>query len=216
MSVDPDVIEAIQPDENVPPGKLPFGIVHALNSAGITTYAQLSNYSPEAIMLIPGMTRAAVSRIRDELKRRNLNLGPLEMLPGQKTPPEAAEAPSSGGWHAGQDRKSMPVPGPTEQPPRYDADVVLLVHPPHPSQTAALLLPPPGPVSSDRTVWRSVERHHRERATLRDRFAMAALTGLLSSKNPDLKGGYRELNIHEVCENAYALADGMMKAREKK
>jgi hypothetical protein len=85
--IDPDLIVAIAPDENIPPGKLPYAIVHALYSAGITTYSQLSNYDATAIMLIPGMTRAAVECIRAELRRRNLNLGPLEGDPDQKVPP---------------------------------------------------------------------------------------------------------------------------------
>jgi hypothetical protein len=80
MSGNPDEIKAVQPDEDMPHGKLPYGIVQALNNAGITTYSQLSNYSPEAIMLLPGMTRAALTRIEAELARRNLRLGPSEAV----------------------------------------------------------------------------------------------------------------------------------------
>ena len=188
MSVDPDQIVAIAPDENIPPGKLPFWIVHALNGAGITTYLQLSNYSPETIMLIPSMTRAAVECIKAELGRRNLNLGPLVVIPAQKTPPEAmaaernvgltsnwgtsdptAPAPN-GGWHAGLTAQVPPI-----------------------SATAPLIAP----------------HHAPEQAFLRDQLAMAALAGLIASTTKH----HHPRSVASLATQTYEIADAMLKER---
>jgi hypothetical protein len=214
---DPDLIVAIAPDENTPPGKLPFWIVHALNSAGITTYSQLSNYDATAIMLIPGMTRAAVECIRAELRRRNLNLGPLVTIPAQKTSPEAAQAcgggagggdprcPTSGGGSDGASPEAMAsvrnvgltsnwgTSDPTAPAPNGGWHAGLTAQVPPISATA----PQPAP----------------EQAFLRDQLAMAALNGLVGRLA--LSGPYRGLNIHEACTDAYALADEMLKVRRR-
>jgi hypothetical protein len=55
----------------------------------------------------------------------------------------------------------------------------------------------------------SLQRQLRETATLRDQFAMAALTGLLA--NPDAAKYSKDRT-----EVAYELADGMLKEREDK
>jgi len=55
----------------------------------------------------------------------------------------------------------------------------------------------------------SLQRQLREIATLRDQFAMAALTGLLA--NPDAAK-----YSNDRTEVAYELADAMLKAREAK
>jgi hypothetical protein len=54
----------------------------------------------------------------------------------------------------------------------------------------------------------SLQRQLRETATLRDQFAMAALTGLLA--NPDAA------KYKDRAEVAYNYADAMLKAREDK
>lgn len=48
-------------------------------------------------------------------------------------------------------------------------------------------------------------------ATLRDQFAMAALTGLLSSTNTP-----PNVNMHEAALSAYLVADALLAAREAK
>lgn len=53
---------------------------------------------------------------------------------------------------------------------------------------------------------------HEPAMTLRDRFAMAALTGMLS--NPSATAAWLD-DIRPYCEAAYDAADCMMKARKK-
>ena len=49
-----------------------------------------------------------------------------------------------------------------------------------------------------------------EAVTLRDQFAMAALTGILANPPVDMRG------LHDYATDAYRFADEMLKAREEK
>jgi hypothetical protein len=51
---------------------------------------------------------------------------------------------------------------------------------------------------------------------LRDEFAMAALTGLLSNPNFDVKPGLEKERDQAYAEDAYSIDDAMLEAREVK
>ena len=50
--------------------------------------------------------------------------------------------------------------------------------------------------------------------TLRDQFAMAAMSGELASQGAD-EGYYSERSFKLLAENSYKIADAMMEARQK-
>jgi hypothetical protein len=217
----PDLIVAANPDELHPVGKIPYGIAAHLREFGITTYSELSTHTPSDLQL-RYFSKGAIVCLEAELNRRNLTLRDTQQpvapfnptMPSPEpdpaqTPPGAAQdarnpgltsnwgtsdptppAPN-GGWHAGLTAKT-PTVSATAPKETYEA-----------AMKAAMAIPVP--------------LHSPEQATLRDQFAMATLTGIMFNLDRlnALKGGYRELNIREYCETAYALADGMMKARQE-
>lgn len=51
--------------------------------------------------------------------------------------------------------------------------------------------------------------------TLRDRFAISALQGLLPAGDPMGRSAYTEMKPDELAESAYEIADAMLRAREQ-
>lgn len=211
----PDLIVAASPDELHPVGKLPYGIAAHLREFGITTYSELSSLTPSDLQLRL-FNAGAIAHLETELNRRNLTLGPQQpVAPFNPTMPSPEPNPTkttpegwqtsdptppapNGGWHAGLTAKVPPAPLPPVFGPEFGIPACWLAKEKgRVSATAPLIAP----------------HHAPEQVSLRDQFAMAALTGLMA--NLELSGAYRALNIHEACTNVYALADGMLKARAK-
>lgn len=211
-SQDSDVIRAPGPDELNPTGKLALGITYALQNAGIITYNQLSNYSACALCTIPGILPGMIPHIESEMARRNLCLklgasvihaNSTELSVGGLMPKKIALALGAEGIYTYDSLSRLTE----EQLYRWGLGYAVPVIKRELAIRGLARAAEEGPAAS--AVGSS--HHHRERATLRDRFAMAALSGLVS--NLDLRAdGYRA-NIQIVCQNAYDIADEMMCTR---
>ncbi len=149
--------------------RLPENAIQSLTRAGFRTYKEVSNLTYSELFSIQGLNSDVIPDIIRELGWRNMNL----RVPYQ--PVHTTE-------------NAEPAPGPTAQPPGWNADVPVNVAPAMtPQQTACL----------------------------RDRFAMAALTGLLANGHTDVNPVIPSVRpARGLSSLAYRFADAMLWAKE--